>query len=275
MMRYLSRLSLMTRQQGYTRFQYASNFHIKRKEDLLPFDAYFYPIAENLVLNGNVGVVYSEATYKFLRMCTKVYERIWWIPGPLELSHPTKCMSSQFDKMRELVDALDGTVYLGSKSSIVLPKTDLSILATTSWGTESDLDTTVRWFESTSGKAKPLNPEDLLYLAECEHTWMSQKLTERPKYKKLVFTHHEPDAQFMARYGKQVEAVLLGNRSSISGSLRKGAPWLGCNPFLVNGVKSSGYVPYAFYETKSQHGSPGGGVVPSGFKDSNALVAAY
>ncbi len=276
MMRYLSRLNALTRTPGYTRFQYASNFHFGNEETSVPFDACLYPVAENLVLNGNVGIVDSEVTFKFLRRCAKTYERVWWIPGPLELSHPTECMSVQFDKMQELVDAIDGTVYIGSKSNLVLPQTDLQIIATTGWGAPSDLDTTVRWFDSEDGKPKLINQDDLDTLSDDEHTWITRKLGERPKYKKLVFTHHDLDNKFLVRNGKSIEATLFGNRTTMSGTAKKGTPWIGCNPFVVNGARSSSYIPFAFYETKSEQRPPrGGGSSPSGHVNQMSLVPSY
>jgi hypothetical protein len=214
---------------NHVRFQYGSNYmftkHSKFNGVLFP---YLIPISQYLVLNGNVGDLNSISLRKFLNVCSQVYEKIWWIPGPLELSHPTQCMFQRLDQMRCIANSVDGNgiIYVGAKSDIFLYEHNLTILSTTGWGTSSVLDSNVKHYNPLTDSVQSVN---IHTMARCEEAWLNDRVLANSHTQTLVFTHHYMPFRSTV---KSVSVQLSGNVRPSSGFIYNSLPWFGSNPYF-------------------------------------------
>lgn len=247
----LNKLYEQTFHSNHIRFQYGSNYNFRKGSKfnqswtLMP---YLFPISRYLVLNGNIGDLDSSALHGFLSMCASVYDIVWWIPGPLELSHPTKCMFSRLDQMREIALSIDGTIIVGSKSESTLYEHNTVILSTTGWGTSSKYDKNVHHYTSGSDKLESL---DVNTMASCEEKWIRKRIHANSGIQTLLFTHHDvsEETNLTLNANKHVNVHLCGNTQPISG-LKSKSVWFGCNPFFYKGSVYNSYSPIAIVEVK-------------------------
>jgi hypothetical protein len=64
--------------------QYVSSLHVDKFEKTVGVH-FVKPVANILVLNGNIGSPYKRQTYDFLNYCSRIWRDIIYIPGPEEL----------------------------------------------------------------------------------------------------------------------------------------------------------------------------------------------
>ena len=102
-------------------FQYASHLYNSKLNVTVP---YLYPVAPYLILSGNIGKTDSQNPYRFMRWCAINYEKVWWIPGPVE---------EHIDKMQKIIidvnDRLpEERIIMGWNSYTLLPNYNVQLL---------------------------------------------------------------------------------------------------------------------------------------------------
>jgi len=76
------------------RIQYVSSLYVDSFEKVIPFHL-VKPVAPTLVLSGNIGRPSSKQTGDFLRHCSRSWDSVIYVPGPLELTESV----SNFNKL--------------------------------------------------------------------------------------------------------------------------------------------------------------------------------
>jgi hypothetical protein len=74
------------------------------------------PVAPILVLNGNIGGPQNYQTKAFIEHCSKYWDTVFYVPGPLELKnnaeHNMEVMNALADKYRNVHVMADNTIHL-------------------------------------------------------------------------------------------------------------------------------------------------------------------
>ena len=101
------------------RIQYVSSLFVDCFEKVIPFHL-VKPVAPVLVLSGNIGRPSSKQTSDFLRSCSRAWDYVIYVPGPLELTEPISNfnqLNNGLPNVRLLTSnsvKLNGVVYIGS-----------------------------------------------------------------------------------------------------------------------------------------------------------------
>jgi hypothetical protein len=88
------------------RIQYVSSLYVDSFEKVIPFHL-VKPSAPTLVLSGNIGRPSSKQTGDFLRHCSRCWDSVIYVPGPLELTEP-------LSKFNQLNNGLSNVFLLSS-----------------------------------------------------------------------------------------------------------------------------------------------------------------
>jgi len=97
------------------RVQHASSLYVDSFEKCAA--AHFIkPAAPILVLNGNIGGPQNYQTKAFIEHCSKYWDTIFYVPGPLELknnsAHNMEAMNALAGKYRNVHVMADNTIHL-------------------------------------------------------------------------------------------------------------------------------------------------------------------
>lgn len=173
------------------------------------------PKAPNLALLGNCGSVASpyqiEQTREFLLRCSATWKKIFWVPGPLELSSSRKgIVADQRYELLKLVSFVTargggGAVILLDQREYTFYKDNVVILGATGWpdlpgytGTipSTSFEGIKLWTTDGGAGGQPRNlrtadihawnAEDLNWIRE-RHDWWS---TYDPDLQIIILTHH-------------------------------------------------------------------------------------
>jgi hypothetical protein len=71
-------------QRRITRIQYTGCLHVDKFEKAL-VEYFIKPVANILILNGNIGNPENKQTSDFIHHCSKLWGHVLYIPGPIEL----------------------------------------------------------------------------------------------------------------------------------------------------------------------------------------------
>ena len=118
------------------RMQFASNLNVHKNT----FDnsiRQLNPCASSLALLGDIGLPFCEKTRDFMKWCDNTYEKVYWVPGYLELSDQTdkKCTwIDRYDMYNESINAWDlKNTKFCYKTNVVVDAPKVELLLTPIW----------------------------------------------------------------------------------------------------------------------------------------------
>lgn len=221
-------------------FQYASALYSQKFNITVP---YIYPVAPYLILSGNIGKTDVQTTYKFIQWCAMNYEKIWWVPGPVE---------EHLDKMQSIIMDINknfpkNRVYLGIHSSTILPDYNIQILGL--------------------GCGSPLTSTQKSLLQKSNPATKTLILGHRDIDKKMIM-----NAMIPGLTTNTIKAYFLGDYEP---NKRTTTPIL-CNPLFINGKYNKRYSPVAVYDLPLDvFGGVKENVDDSDMYNSRGLLPAY
>jgi hypothetical protein len=155
------------------RIQYASNLNLN-KSCLKTVIQSIKPCAPTLALLGDIGTPECERTEYFMKWCSSTYDKVYWVPGFLELSdteNKKHTWVERYDYCSTQINKWNlDNLSLCSKKEVHLKSPDIQLLLTTLWHpTEANL-----YMPSNNGP-RPMNKEDFRIVMNTEYSWILRK----------------------------------------------------------------------------------------------------
>jgi hypothetical protein len=223
------------------RIQFASNLNVHKLKN---FKGLLNPVAPNLALLGNIGYPESPLTKDFLKFCDTNYERVFWVPGFVELSSNKKhTWIERMESCRETIWNLKNVV-LCQKQDTYIDDSKLQLLLTTLWH-----PTNQPIYTHAKQGPRLMTKDDFKTLTVSEMNWLMHK-TSISKLPVSWFTYSSP---FLRSSKTTINHP--GILTSLHGKseFKNTATYSGGNPWsAVNMAGHSGYLNDAFwvYEEK-------------------------
>jgi hypothetical protein len=196
--------------------QYASNLYANSGWQQA-WSALLPGAAPTLALLGNCGSVATEEarsnTFQFLRRAAATYERVFYVPGPLEMT------AAEGDPcgFTEQWDALDDLAFLAARKSqniVILQQNewydsvkDVVVLGATGWTPCAGMDTVPegvleRGVWTVDTEMRQVTPDDLRTWHIDDIRWLRERVswwsTHRPVVKIIILTHHLCSGQLVS-----------------------------------------------------------------------------
>jgi len=115
------------------RIQFASNLNVHRKtfqESVKQLD----PCASSIALLGDIGMPFCLKTKAFMQWCDNTYEKVYWVPGYLELSDNNDKKHTWIDKYDMCIESINSwdlkNTEICYKKYIQLKDPDVQLLLT-------------------------------------------------------------------------------------------------------------------------------------------------
>jgi hypothetical protein len=155
------------------RIQFASNLNTN-KACLKTIIQSIKPCAPRLALLGDIGTPECERTEHFMKWCDSNYEKVYWVPGFLELSDTEDKKHTWVERYDYCLNKINDwnlkNVTLCSKHEVHISNPDIQLLLTTLWHpTERNL-----YVPSNNGP-RPMNKEDFRIVMNTEYSWILRK----------------------------------------------------------------------------------------------------
>ena len=115
------------------RLQFASNLNVQ-KLSVIQGRQLLKPVAPNIALLGDIGVPSCRKTSEFLSWCSSQYEKVYWVPGFLEMSDPEgkHTWNERIDSCSELVKPLEN-VHVCLKYDSIIENPHFQLLLSPLW----------------------------------------------------------------------------------------------------------------------------------------------
>jgi hypothetical protein len=115
------------------RLQYASNLFVDLHKR--PFEKMAKPTSSSLALLGNIGRPEDPKTYHFLNYCAKNWDKVFWIPGPHELTNKNDARMTFSEKVQNAQALCNQfkTVSLMDSKEAVFHEEKVVLLGTPLW----------------------------------------------------------------------------------------------------------------------------------------------
>ena len=156
------------------RLQYASRLFINKMTTKEATEI-IKPVAPELVLLGDIGKP-DQKTRSFMKWCDDNYEKVYWVPGYLELSSREKKHTwyDQYSKCKDTIEGLN--TILSSKLNVTYKNPNLQLLLTTRWHYEPSVSV---YIDDNYG-TKIMDEEDYYNMIYSDTKWLI-KQTELSK----------------------------------------------------------------------------------------------
>lgn len=151
-----------------TKLQFISNTFVHRLGRPLRIN----PIGPELALLGNIGALGHPATAAFLRDCDANFDRVYWVPGPLEWNTRQARAYSQREELASICSNYKRVMPM-LQTKLVRPN-GTHILGTTLWSGQP---------------ATPECPHSPDFFLE-DMRWLDTALMLAPEA--IILTHHTP-----------------------------------------------------------------------------------
>ena len=151
------------------RLQYASNLNVHMMS-VIQARQLLNPVAPNLVLLGDIGIPNCRKTSEFFSWCGDNYEKVYWIPGFLEMSDSegTHNWNERIEQCCETVQS-SPTVKVTVKHDVLLKEHRIQLLLTTLWHT-----TDKPIYTYTRQGPKQMTFQDFNELTNSDMSWLLQ-----------------------------------------------------------------------------------------------------
>ena len=166
------------------KFQYISDIHLEHGTNLS-----IIPIAEYLILAGDIGCPFERNYYEFIKDVSTKFKYVFLITGNHEYYSKTFSMQDTENQIRNITYEFKNIIYLQNES-FDIPETDITVFGTTLWTpiTPEHYENN-RIFISDYRCIPGFSIEERNKLYKLAHNVISH-LESNKKY--IVITHHIP-----------------------------------------------------------------------------------
>lgn len=172
------------------RIQFASDLHLNSWAlQKIPFEKILVPVADHLLLCGDIGLPDSDMLAVFFKWCTKRWKQIFWIPGHHELTSVWHLKTETYEqclrRMRNRVAEWPNIQVLEREAFIT--EDGMLFLACPLWS---------RLTAMSESMSKDAICQDITRKYEEDLTWLKQQIrsSEIPV---VIATHYPPTATMM------------------------------------------------------------------------------
>ena len=225
------------------RIQYLSNLFLGTSRALQNPANTIQPNAPVLALLGNIGRAGCPQTTDFLKWAESNFQRIFWIPGPLEYSSPSQTWRLRADATYTFLQNNDlrKTTFC---QKYFEPLANVNILATPAWhlGFSADLQTPIQdWSEY--GQKDAITMKQVFDLQVDELNWALRHSTRKTNptillsYSPISYNLIQNKNIFIHLHGTGYG----GDAQSVCGGMD---PWSGINSATSDQFRPSGFVEF-------------------------------
>jgi predicted phosphodiesterase len=186
-----------------TKFQIASDIHLEFINEDYKFEDILVPIAENLILAGDIGRPDSDVFDRFIGDCCEAFKNVFMISGNHEYYRPfdIKSMENIDSLLKEKSNKYSNFNFLNNDQINI--DDNIVLLGTTLWSEineseKDDIESFIKDYRLIyNGDGENITVNIINGKNRENIKWLNEKITINEEKKVIIITHHLPSHNVM------------------------------------------------------------------------------